>query len=275
MRCTHSSAIGPASLRPDQLDDPIPEPNEVDKFLEELLTKFQASQTAFLDQVHNFVTILGEGLPELATRFDECALPVLRAHLAIERDMYLVLRTHILVFLRKVTYSIMNVQDKKRRAKGIECSNRQELIEISAGVERNIVAFEAEMRSANQPPPPRSTHPCLYMFENERVVPIPREEPRQKRPMAERLGGQAARIPLKDRLGSKGADLGRLDTRLCHECHQAGHIARMCPNPRVDARDTPPLVVVATVRVNPLAKHRTDKAVCARCSKPRHTIAQF
>ena len=163
------------------------------------------------------------------------------------------------------TYSIMNVQDKKRRAKCIEYSNRHELIEIATGVEKNIVAFEAE-RSANQPPPPRSTNPCLYMFENERVVPVPREEPRQKRPMAERLGGQATYIPLKD--------LGRLDTRLCHKCQQTGHIARNCPNPRVDAANTPPPVVVATVRVDPLAEHRTDKAVCARCNKPGHTIAQ-
>ena len=135
----------------------------------------------------------------------------------------------------------MNVQYKKGRAKGLECSNRQELIEISTRVERNIVAFEVEMRSANQPPPPRSTDPCLYMFENERVVLVPREEPRPRRPMAERLGGQGA---------------------------------KNCPNPRVDASNAPPPFVVVAVRVDPLAEDRTDKAVCARCTKPGHTITQ-
>ena len=138
--------------------------------LEELLTKSQASQTLFLDQLHNSFTIPSEGLLKLATRFDECALPLLRAHLATERDFCLVLHTHIPVLLRKETYYIMNVKDKKRRAKGIECSNRQEVIEIATGVERNIVAFEAKMRYANQPPPSRPTNSCLYMFENERVV---------------------------------------------------------------------------------------------------------
>ena len=91
------------------------------------------------------------------------------------------------------------------------------------------------------------------------MVPVPREEPRQKRPMAERLGGKATHIPLKDRVGPKGADLGRLNTRLCHRCHQAGHIARNSPNPRVDATHTPPLVVVATLRVDPVAKHQPTK----------------
>ena len=43
MKCTHMSTTRPAPRRPDQLDDPIPKPNEVDEFLEELLTKFRAS----------------------------------------------------------------------------------------------------------------------------------------------------------------------------------------------------------------------------------------
>ena len=43
MRCGNSTAPGPPPVRPDQLDDPIVEPNEVEEFLEELLQKFQAS----------------------------------------------------------------------------------------------------------------------------------------------------------------------------------------------------------------------------------------
>ena len=96
----------------------------------------------------------------------------------------------------------------------------------------------------------------------------------RRRPMAERVGGQAAHIPLKDRLGPKVADLGRLDTRFCHRCPQARHIARNCPDPRADAPNAPPPVAVVAVRVDPLAGHRTDNAVCAGCSKRRHTIAQ-
>lgn len=69
-------------------------------------------------------------------------------------------------------------------------------------------------------------------------------------------------------------DLGRLDARLCHKCKQLRHIARNCPNPRVDAAAVLPLVVVVA-KVDLLVAHRTDKAVCAGCSKPEHTIAQW
>ena len=45
----------------------------------------------------------GEGLLDLATRFDNLAIPLLNAHLTTERDLALVLRKHIPVFLRKKT----------------------------------------------------------------------------------------------------------------------------------------------------------------------------
>ena len=38
---------------------------------------------------------------DLATRFDNLAIPLLNAHLTTERDLALVLRKHIPVFLRK------------------------------------------------------------------------------------------------------------------------------------------------------------------------------
>ena len=48
----------------------------------------------------NFTALPGEGLLDLVTRFDNLAIPLLNAHLTTERDLALVLRKHILVFLR-------------------------------------------------------------------------------------------------------------------------------------------------------------------------------
>ena len=62
---------------------------ELEKFLALLENTFQASQTCFLDKLHNFVTISVEGLLELADRFDECAIPLLHAKLIIEWDLTL------------------------------------------------------------------------------------------------------------------------------------------------------------------------------------------
>ena len=83
---------------------------------------------------------------DLATRFDNLAIPLLNAHLTTERDLALVLRKHIPVFLRKKTFSKMETHDDKRRIRGEDPSTRQAMITNAREVEMNIIAHEAEMR---------------------------------------------------------------------------------------------------------------------------------
>ena len=126
---------------------------------------------------------------DLATRFDNLAIPLLNAHLITERDLALVLRKHIPVFLRKKTFAKMETQDDKRRIRGEEPSTRQEMIAIAWEVEINIIAHEAKMRKCGEIPPPRFTNTCSYEIHAHvnaaaKVV----VDARPKRAMAERLG---------------------------------------------------------------------------------------
>ena len=191
----------------------------------------------------------------------------MNAHLITERDLALVLRKHIPVFLRKKTFAKMETQNDKGRIRGKEPSTRQEMIAIAREVEMNIIAHEAEMRKCGESPPPRSTDPCSYDAHAhvngalEVVV-----DARPKRAMAYRLG---ERVQLKDRMGSRVVDPSIRDNRRCHRCQQEGHIARNYPNPR-EADPGPP----ASTKVNPLAAHRTKDVMCSGCKKEGHTLAQ-
>ena len=124
---------------------------------------------------------------DLATRFDNLAIPLLNAHLITERDLALVLRKP--VFLRKKTFAEMETQDDKRRIRGEEPSTRQEMIAIVREVEMNIIAHETEMRKCGEVPPPRSTDTSSYEIHAhvnaaaEVVV-----DARPKKAMAERIG---------------------------------------------------------------------------------------
>ena len=209
----------------------------------------------------------GERLFDLATRFDNLAIPLLNAHLTTERDLALVLRRHIPVFLRKKTFAKMETQDDKRRIEGEDPSTRQEMTAIAREVEMNIIAHEAEMRKCGEIPPPRSTDP--YSYEGHAHVNAAVEvgvDARPKRAMADRLGD---RVQLKDRLGSRVMDPSTLDNRKCHRCQQEGHIARKCPNPREADRGPP-----ASTKVDSLAGHRTKDVIFSGCKKEGHTLAQ-
>ena len=171
---------------------------------------------SYLDDVKNFTSLPGEGLLDLATRFDNLAIPLLNAHLTTERDLALVLRKHIPIFLRKMTFAKMETQDDKRRIRGKEPSTREEMIAIAREVEMNIIAHEAEMRKCGEIPPPRSTDPCSYdAHAHVNVAVEVGVDARPKRPMADRLRD---RVQLKDRLGSQVLDPNTLENRKCHRC---------------------------------------------------------
>ena len=82
-------------------------------------TTFKASQTSFLDKLHNSVIIPDKGLLELADRFDENAIPPLAVGLITERDLTLTLRKHIPIYLRKDTFSRMRTKDRGRKRRGL------------------------------------------------------------------------------------------------------------------------------------------------------------
>ena len=157
MKCTRMFRHGRAPVVPNLRLDPIEEPEELEEFLQMVVETFQSLQAAYLDDLNNFTTLPGEGLLDLATRFDNLAIPLLNAHLTTERDLALVLRKHIPIFLRKKTFAKMETQDDKRRIRGEEPSTRQEMIAIAREVEMNIIAHEAKMRKCGEVPPPRST----------------------------------------------------------------------------------------------------------------------
>ena len=199
--------------------------------------------------------MLGEGLLDLATRFDNLAIPLLNAHLTTERDLALV---HILVFLRKTTFSKIETQDDKRRIRGEDPSTRQEMIAI---------AREVEMRKCGEIPPPRSTNPCSYEAPaHVNAAAAVGGDVQPKRAMADRLGDK---ILLKDRLGIRVREPSTLENKKCHWWQQEGHITKNCTNQR-DADETPP----ASTKVDPLAGHRTKDVICSGCNKEGHTYAQ-
>ena len=228
---------------------------------------FQSSQTAYLDELRNFTALPGEGLLDLATCFDNLAIPLVNAHLTTKRDLALVLRKHILVFLRKKTFAKMETQDDKRRTRGEDSSTRLEMIAIAREVEMNIIAHEAEMRKYGEIPPPRSTNRCSYEAPAHSTAAAEVGGNAQpKRAMADRLGDK---VLLKDRLGIRVKDPSAPEKRKCHRCQKEGHIAKNCTNPR-EAEKNPP----ASTKFDPLAGHRTKDVICSGCKKEGHTLAQ-
>ena len=194
----------------------------MEEFLQVVAETFQSSQAAYLDDLRNFIALPSEELLDLATRFDNLAIPLLNAHLITKRDLALGLRKHIPIFLRKKTFAKMEAQDNKRRIRGEEPPTRREMIAIAREVEMNIIAHDAEMRKCGEIPPPRSTDPSSYEAHahvNAAVEVV--EDARPKRAMANRLG---ERVQLKNRLGSRVVEPSIPNNRRCHRCQQEGHI---------------------------------------------------
>ena len=94
----------------------------MEEFLQVVAKTLESSQAASLDDLRNFTAFPGEGLSDLATRFDNLAIPLLNAHLITKHDLALVLPKHIPVFLRKKTFAKIETHDDKRRIRGEEPS---------------------------------------------------------------------------------------------------------------------------------------------------------
>ena len=78
---------GVPPVQPDQPDDPILEPSELEEFLTIIEETFQAASAVYLEDLHAFSALPRESLIKLADRFDEVALPLLTAGLMTSQGL--------------------------------------------------------------------------------------------------------------------------------------------------------------------------------------------
>ena len=267
--------------RPDELDDAIEEPPELDEFLSIIQETFQAASAVYLEDLNAFKPFPRETLLKLADRFDEVAIPLLTAGLMTSRGLALTLRQHLPIHIRKATLLAMKAEDKKRIRRGDALINKDELMKMAQAEEGFLLEFEAEMRAAGQVPDPRPV---------EEGAIEPPLAARPHRQMADRLGPQIAQelrdvlgmVPaalrdrvgtpptrdIRERLGTRIEGTPLPDTRSCHQCGRVGHLARNCSaKPTTGA-------ILPNNRADPLAAHKTAGHTCESCGKPGHTTAQ-
>ena len=150
--------------------------------------------------------------------------------------------------------------DMMRFKKGLLLTNRDELLQLAQDSESFLLEFETEMRAAGLTPDARQT-------ENNQTTP-PLYKP-SHRLLEDRRGGVR---DIRDRLGMK--PIPTQDMRECNHCKQIGHIARQCPDLPSTFLPPPPPTRPTATRVDDLAAHKTDGAVCSTCKKPGHVEAQ-
>ena len=155
---------------------------------------------------------------------------------------------------------------KRRFERGVLLVDKDELMAIAQRKEGFLLEFEAEMRAAGQVPDPRPV--------SDDVV----HHAVQTRPP--RAGGERGGNPregrdvrdvrdVRERPSTRPDDAPAPDNRECHICKRVGHIAKKCTAPGASAPPKPP-----ASRPDAMAAHKTTRAVCESCGKPRHTIAQ-
>ena len=177
--------------RPDQLDDPIPEPNDLKEFLLIIQSAFQAASAVFLEDLKAFRPVPRESLVKMADRFDEVASPLFLAGLMTSRGLALHLKSHIPVHIRRATLNAMAREDEKRFNEGELLTDKDELMVMAQKKEAFLLEFEAEMRAAGLTLDPRATESSFN---------APPPAPRVHRAMEDRRnhGGR----DLRDRLGT-------------------------------------------------------------------------
>ena len=126
---------GVPPVQPDQLDDPILEPPELE-FLTIIQETFQAASAVYLEDLHAFSAMPRESLIKLADIFDEVALPLLTAGLMTSRGLALTLRRHIPMHIRRTTLNAMMREDERRFERGVLLVDKDELMAIAQRKER-------------------------------------------------------------------------------------------------------------------------------------------
>ena len=219
------AAGGVSPVQPDQLDDPILEPFELEEFLNIIQETFQAASAVYLEDLHTFSALPRESLIKLADRFDEVALPLLIARLMTSRGLALTLRRHIPMRIRRTTLNAMMREDERRFERGVLLVDKDELTAIAQRKEGFLREFEAEMRAARQVLDPRPVSDDVVHQAVQTRPPRATSDhggnPRDGRDV------QDVR-DVQDRLGTKPDDAPAPDNRECHICKRVGHIARNC-----------------------------------------------
>ena len=213
----HMTRPVPNPTPPDELDEPLEEPDDLEEFLAEIRISFQSASASFFEDLKSFRGVPREPLIRLTDRFDEVAEPLLAAGLMTTRGLALNLRAHIPAHLRKATLEAMMRQDMIRYKKGLPMTDKDELLRLAQDAESFLLEFETEMRAAGLTPDERHT---------DSGQPAPPPHKPTHRPMEERLGG--GNRDVRERLGPRVPPTQ--DTRECNHCKQIGHIARLCPD---------------------------------------------
>ena len=151
-------------------------------------------------------------------------------------------------------------QDMMRFKKGLPLTDRDELLQLAQDAESFLLEFETKMRAARLTPNARQT-------DNNQTITPPYKP--THRPMEDKLGDGR---DVRERLGTRSVPTQ--DMRECNHCKQIGHIARQCPDLPRTSLPPPPAHRLPTARMDGLAAHKTDGAVCSACKKPGHVEAQ-
>ena len=69
----------PNPTPPDELDEPIEEPEDLEEFVAAMETSFQSASASYFDDLEAFRSVPRESLIRLTDRFDEVAEPLLSA----------------------------------------------------------------------------------------------------------------------------------------------------------------------------------------------------
>ena len=148
----------PNPTPPDELDDPVEVPEDLEEFIQAMETSFESASSSFFDDLKAFRGVPRESLIRLTDRFDEVAEPLLAGGLMATRDQSLLvlnLRAHIPAHIRKTTLGAMMRQDMIRYKKGEPLTDRDELLQLAQDAESFLLGFMTEMRAAGLQPDAR------------------------------------------------------------------------------------------------------------------------
>ena len=155
--CTTVVKRPPAPIRPEEGDNLVEEPPDLEGFFDNMRASFRMAATNFLDELNHFRGQPKETLTKLATRFDEVAEPLIDNLDMTSRQLALHFVNHVPTHIRKRTMAKMDRADEKRFIAKKPYTTKNELLVMAQESEVWLLAKEAEQRAAGVAPQPRDT----------------------------------------------------------------------------------------------------------------------